>query len=466
MACPCFVAIIIFCIFIFLLLSRLIRAKMKEEFLHYLWKYGLYNSDKLFDNDRNKIIVIHPGEYNRDSGPDFFNARISIAGTIWAGNVEIHTRSSHFDIHGHHNDPAFNNVILHVVAENDKRVFNAKGEEVLTAEIAFDPSLYEKYTSLVNNPYIIACQDEIKKLDSILVRHWLNSLVIERLQSKSELILKIFSETGNDWEETFYRLLTRYFGFRVNTEPFEMLATAIPFRIIRKHADNRFQIEALLFGTAGMLEEGLFKEALSDEYYRDLIKEYRILSAKYSLQPIHGWVWKFCRLRPANFPTIRISQLAAMLSVTGGLFSKVIEAREIRQIKDMFEVTASPYWDNHFVFGKKSRNVSKNTGSQATDIFLINAVIPVIFVYGHSRDYQDICEKALTFLENINAEENTIIGEWKTAGIGAESAFYSQALIQLRNDYCKKRRCLDCRIGSKLISMGTVSYTHLRAHET
>jgi hypothetical protein len=427
---------------------------MKEEFLHYLWKYSLYDPDKLFDNDGNKIIVINPGEYNRDSGPDFFNARISIAGTLWAGNVEIHTRSSQFDTHGHQNDPAFNNVILHVVAENDKRVFNAKGEELLTIELVFDPVFYEKYLSLVNNPYIIACQEDIRTLDNIFLRLWLNSLVIERFQSKSELILKIFSETGNDWEETFYRLLTRYFGFRVNTEPFEMLATALPFRIIRKHADNRFQIEALLFGTAGMLEEGLFKDALSDEYYRELIREYRILSAKYSLQPIHGWLWKFSRLRPANFPTVRISQLSAMISSAGGFFSRVIEATDTWRLKEVFEVTASEYWDNHYVFGRKSRCISKKTGSQATDIFLINAVIPVIFVYGHNRDRQDICERALTFLENIKSEENIITGEWKKAGINVESAFYSQALIQLRNDYCKRRRCLDCRIGNKLIGTG------------
>jgi hypothetical protein len=427
---------------------------MKEEFLHYLWKYGLFNQDELFDRDGNKIIVIHPGEYNRDSGPDFFNARILTTGTTWAGNVEIHIRSSHFENHGHHKDPAFNNVILHIVAENDKRVFNTKGEEVITAEIVFDPSLYEKYTSLVTTPYIIACQDDIKKVDSINILHWLNALVIERFQNKSETILKIFAETCNDWEETFYRMLARYFGFRVNTEPFEMLATALPFRIIRRHADSRFQIEALLFGTAGMLEEGLFKEALSDDYYRELIKEYRILSSKYSLSPIHGWLWKFSRLRPANFPTIRISQLAAMLSVAGGLFSRVLESTDIMQLKRIFEVTASSYWNDHFVFGKKSRTAIKNTGSQSTDIFLINAVIPVIFIYGLKRGCQDMCERALSFLEDINAEENIIMQEWKTAGIDAESAFYSQALIQLRNEYCKRRRCLDCRIGSELIRKG------------
>lgn len=427
---------------------------MKEEFLHYLWKYSLYDPEKLFDNEKNKIIVLNPGEYNRDSGPDFFNARISIEGTVWAGNVEIHSRSSHFDNHGHQNDPAFNNVILHIVAENDKRVFNSKGEEILTVEITFDSSLFEKYTFLINNPYIIACQDDIKKLDNIPVRHWLNSVLIERFQRKSGSILKIFYETGNDWEETFYRMLARYFGFRVNTEPFEMLATALPFRIIRKHTDNIYQIEALLFGTAGLLEEGLFKEALSDEYYRNLLKEYTILSAKYSLKPLHGWIWKFSRLRPSNFPTIRLSQLAAMLSITGGLFSRVLEANDIKQIKELFEVTASSYWNEHYVFGKKCRDVAKSTGSQATDIFLINAVIPVIFVYGQSRDRQDISERALGFLEKIDAEKNAITAEWKTAGINAESAFYTQALLQLRNEYCRKRKCLDCRIGNKIINTG------------
>jgi hypothetical protein len=286
------------------------------------------------------------------------------------------------------------------------------------------------------------------------VNHWFSSLVIERFQAKSDLILKIFSQTGNDWDESFYRILTRYFGFRVNTEPFEMLAAALPFRIIRKHTDNIFQIEALLFGTAGLLETGLFKEAISDEYYRSLIKEYAILSAKYSLQPLHGWLWKFARLRPANFPTIRLSQLAAMLSVAGGLFSRVLEATDVNQIKELFEVAASPYWDDHFVFGKKSRNIKKNTGSLAGDILLINAVIPMIFVYGQSRDCQNRSERALSFLENIGPEDNIITSEWREAGILAESAFYSQALIQLRNEYCKKRKCLDCRIGNRIISQG------------
>jgi hypothetical protein len=428
---------------------------MKEEFLHYLWKYSLYYIDRLVDPEGNQIEVIHPGEYNRDSGPDFFNARIRIAGTEWAGNVEIHTKASHFEIHGHNKDHAFDNVILHIVNEADKKVRNASGEEVLTTEIKYDNLLFEKYIDLINNPYVIACHGEIEKLDRFFIRHWFNSLVVERLQDKSKAILKILAETGNDWEETFYRTLSRYFGFRVNTEPFEMLATSLPFKIIRKHIDNRFQIEALLFGTSGMLDEGLFKNAINDDYYKDLLREFKILSAKYSLQPIHGWLWKFSKLRPVNFPTIRMSQLAAMLSVTGGLFSKVVEAKSIKSLRKVFEVSASDYWDDHYVFGKKSRKISKSAGTTASDILLINAVIPVIFVYGKSHDNREVCERAIAFLDEIKQEENTIITDWGKSGIEAGSAFDSQALIQLRNEYCKKRRCLDCRIGARLINIGS-----------
>ena len=433
---------------------------MKEEFLHYLWKYSLYDPEQLIDNEGNRIVVKNPGEYNRDSGPDFFNARLNISGTEWAGNVEIHIRSSDFNIHGHNCDPVFDNVILHVVAENDRKVFNSRGVEILTTELLFDPGLYERYIELVNNPVVIACQSGIKSLDAFYIRHWLGALVAERLKEKSEQILRIFSETGNDWEETFYRLLSRYFGFRVNTGPFEMLANALPFRIIRKHADNRFQTEALLFGTAGMLEEGLFREALNDDYYVALIREFKILSAKYSLQPVHGWLWKFARLRPANFPTLRLSQLAAMLSATGGLFSRVIEADNTEELKNLFEATASEYWNNHFVFGKVSRCYPKSTGLQATDILLINAVIPALFVYGQSRDSNEICNRAISFLEEISPEKNSVIEEWQSAGIEIGSAFDSQALLQLRNGYCKKRRCLDCRIGARLISEGKTLKRH------
>jgi hypothetical protein len=427
---------------------------MKEEFLHYVWKYGFYHSDKLKDRDGNLIEVLHPGEYNHDSGPDFFNARIRISGTEWAGNVEIHTKASHFELHGHHRDHAFDNVILHVTAENDRVVRNARGKEVLTVEIEYDSSIFDKYTALVNNPVIIACQGEVEKIDRFIIRHWLHSLLIERLTGKSELVSKILSETGGDWEETFYRVISRYFGFRINTEPFEMLASALPFKIIKKHIDNRFQVESLLFGTAGLLDEGLFKNAIEDQYYRDLLREYKILSAKYSLKPVHGWLWKFSRLRPVNFPTVRISQLASMLSATEGFFSQVTESMDIKKLKSYFEVSASDYWDEHYLFGKKSRFQKKRTGVTATDILLINAVIPVLFSYGLYRSDNEITERSLSFLDKILPEDNLVIREWGEAGINPISAFDTQALLQLRNEYCRKRRCLECRIGTKLIGRG------------
>ena len=427
---------------------------MKEEFLHYLWKYRLYYALSLKDNDGNRIEVLSPGEYNTDSGPDFFNARIRIDRTVWAGNIEIHTRSSHFESHGHHLDHAYDNVILHIVYEKDREVRNARGEQLLTVEIGFDPAMTDKYLLLVNNPGIIACQDDINKTDRFLIRHWLNSLVVERLIEKTNSIESVLSETGHDWEETFYRMLSRYFGFRVNTEPFEMLASSISFRIIRKHADNLFQLESLLFGTAGMLEEGLFRNAIKDNYYCSLMKEYRILSSKYSLKPVHGWLWKFARLRPYNFPTVRISQLAAMLTVTGGLFSKIIEVNDLKALRCLFEVSASEYWDNHYVFGKVSKGTGKKTGDTATDILLINAVIPVMFAYGRSHDNATLRERALGFMEEIQPEANSVIDEWRRIGLAAASAFDTQALLQLRNEYCRKRRCLDCMIGARLISKG------------
>jgi hypothetical protein len=427
---------------------------MKEEFLHYLWKYGLFHKERFISPDGLLIEIINPGEYNHDSGPDFFNARIRIGDTDWAGNVEIHTKASHFDSHGHNCDHAYNNVILHVVAEIDKNVRNALGEEILTVKMEFDAVMLYKYHELINNPCIIGCHEEIEGTDHFFFRHWLGVLVVERLQDKCEAIMEIYSKTGNDWEETFYRVLSRCFGFRINAEPFEMLAASLPFRIIAKHLDNSFQVEALLFGTAGLLDEGLFRTAISDNYYRDLLREYKILSAKYSLQPVHGWLWKFSKLRPVNFPTIRISQLSSMLSVTGGLFSRLLETEDTDDLRNIFKVSASDYWNEHYVFGRKSPGVSKKIGDTAVDILIVNVVIPVLFSYGKLHKQNAICERALKFLDEIKPEQNSIMSDWKKYSVDANSAFESQALIQLRNEYCRKRRCLECRIGARLVGMG------------
>lgn len=427
---------------------------MKEEFLHYLWKNNLYDKSSLKDEEGNLITVIHPGEYNHDSGPDFFNARIKIGNTLWAGNVEIHVLSSHYYAHGHHKDPSYDNVILHVVSGRDKKVFNSRNDEILTVELKFPPELYESYLNLINNPCTIACQDHLAGFDQLMLRNWLSVISVERLERKISNIVELLKETENDWDEILYRMIGRYFGFRTNSDPFEMLSRNMPSKIIRKHSGNIFQVEALLFGAAGLLEESIFPEAVHDEYYKSLIKEFRILSSKYSITPMHGWIWKFSRLRPVNFPTIRISQLAHLMNNSNGLFSRALECNSLEKLKGLTEVSASEYWKNHYVFGKKSATVSRNTGRQAGDILIINAIIPVLFTYGKLRGNQELCERSVDFLEMLEPETNKIIREWETAGLKPGSAFISQALIQLRNEYCTKRKCIECHLGEELIREG------------
>jgi hypothetical protein len=277
---------------------------------------------------------------------------------------------------------------------------------------------------------------------------------MERLQEKAEAIEEIFRETGNDWEETFYRLLARYFGARVNTDNFERLARALPLKIIRKHADNLIQVEALLYGTAGMLSGELFRDAVEDSYLSDLIREYRVLSKKYSLVPMHGWLWKFHRLRPAGFPTIRISQLAALLSRRNPLFSEIAEAEAISDLRIILDNPSSVYWNDHYSFGKPSGRRSGHAGKETIDILIVNVVVPMLFLFGKKRGNDKHTARAVDILEMLKPESNRIIREWNQIGIVAKSALESQALTVLLNSYCRRRRCIECRIGQRLIALG------------
>jgi hypothetical protein len=430
---------------------------MREEFLHYLWKYSLYDADQLIDNEGNRIEVIHPGEHNTDSGPDFFNARLRIGDTHWAGNVEIHLKASHFNLHSHNTDPAYDNVILHLVSENDKPVFNSRGQELLTIVPVYDKSIYNKYNDLINKPFTIACTGENELHSDFRFRIWLTRMVVERLEQKSVFVKELLGRTSGDWEETLYRMLSRYFGFRVNTDPFERLAALLPSKIIRKHADNRTQVEALLYGTAGMLDAKLFREAVGDKYYSELLREYAMLSAKYGISTMEGWLWKFSRLRPANFPTIRISQLAALMCNSEGLFSRVVDAPDLKALKILLAAEAGPYWNDHYVFGKPVKGRRKKTGDLATDILIINAVVPVLFTYGQVHGRQLVCDRALSLLESVDPEDNRYLREWKAAGIDAASAFWSQGLLHLYRNYCMKRRCLDCETGIRLVGRKSVT---------
>lgn len=427
---------------------------MKEEFLHWLWKNRFFDNGSLCDREAGPIEVINPGEYNRDAGPDFFSTRLIIGGTEWAGNTEIHINASDWYRHGHHTDHAYDNVILHLVHNEDTDVYTASGRRLITTRPGFDAALWDNYLDFVNNPSPLPCSGLTGLTDIFIVKHWLWSLGVERLQRKSSEIREMLVRTGNDWEETLYRLVSRYFGFRVNTDPFEILASRLPLKIIRKHSDNLLQVEALLFGTAGLLDEALFREAVKDDYYLLLSREYRMLRSKYSLQPVDGWLWKFHRLRPANFPTVRLSQLAALLTHSEGLFSRVLECRDNESLRSLLSVTASQYWNSHYQFGKEVSSTAGRAGRQSVDLLIINAVAPLLFVCGKIRQQQELCDRAVDILDSLPPEENSVVTDFVKAGLKPESAFASQALLELRSLKCRNHRCLDCAIGSALIAMG------------
>jgi hypothetical protein len=427
---------------------------MKEEFLHWVWKNRYFDSSTFPASGAGHIEVVDPGLYNTDSGPDFFNTHLIIDNTHWAGNTEVHINSSDWFRHGHHTDNAYNNVILHLVNNNDAEAYTASGRRLLTLELKFDNRLWDNYLMLVNSPTVIACADHLKETDQFYFSDWFRTLALRRLDRKTKEIETTLTNTGNDWEETLYRLVSRYFGFRVNTDTFELLASRLPLKIIKKHADNITQVEALLFGTAGLLDERLFRETVSDSYYNILCREFRTLSAKYSINSLDGWTWKFHRLRPANFPTLRISQLARLLTNADGLFSRVLECKNRDDMRVLFWVSASEYWDSHYNFGSVSRQVTKNTGKISLDLLLINAIVPLLYLYGKQKGTKKRCEQAIEILESLPAEDNRLIEDFVNAGIKPESAFKSQSFIELRNHFCKFHFCLECHIGAMIVSSG------------
>ncbi len=427
---------------------------MKEEFLHFIWKNCLFGIEKLETVSGNKLEIINPGTYNRDAGPDFFNSRIRVDKTEWAGNIEIHINSSDWYRHKHHLDHSYDNIILHVVVNDDIRVETASGNKPYTFIINWERKVEERYIDYLNNPLVIACSKDISNIPQFSLRHWISRMAIERLENKINTFKDALSATNNNWDETLYRLLSRYFGLKVNSDPFYLLACHMPLKILRRHADNRLQVESLLYGQAGMLAPGAFEKEIYDEYYLALANEYRILRQKYSLKPIDPWMWKYHRLRPVNFPTIRISQLAGLLCRGMSLFGMVKSSDSLEELSEIFNCEASKYWDNHFIFGSYKKGKRKSTGSTINNVLLINTVIPLLFLYGKETGNHEYCDRATDLLDIIEPEDNRITREWARAGIIACSALESQGLINLREKYCKNRLCLDCQYGSKLISLG------------
>jgi hypothetical protein len=421
---------------------------MPEEFLQYIWENKLFVAENLKTTNGEQLEIISVGKRNTDSGPDFFNARIKIDDTIWVGNIEIHKNSSDWVRHNHQNDKAYNNVILHVAENCDQQIFRNNGEEIPALLFRYPNQLKTNYQKLLDAKTWIACQNQFHKIDPIILQLGFNRLMIERLEDKTSEILIRLQQNNCDWNETFYQMLSRMFGFKVNSVPFEMLAKSLPIGILAKHKSSLFQLEALLFGNSGLLNDQL----LGDDYYINLRNEYSFLYKKYQLKGIESHLWKFMRLRPVNFPTVRISQLAALIHSSHGLFSRIIEIERLDELKKLFEVQASDYWNEHYSFNKNStRNSVKELGENSINTLIINVVIPFLFVYGEKQNKENLKNRSLEFLEQLPAEENSIIEKWGKMGVESRSAFESQALLQLKNKYCERKKCLNCQIGVKLV---------------
>ena len=421
---------------------------MTEDFLHFVWKFQRFHSHDLHTTQGQGVSVLAPGLSNTDGGPDFSHARVKIGDTTWAGHVEMHVRSSDWMKHGHHRDRAYDNVILHVVFEDDIPLRKGNSEPMPTLELKgqIEPLIFHKYSALLTNRDWIPCQGHIASVDPMVVRSCLDRMAIERIEEKTHLIEEELAAAGNSWEDVFYRRLARHFGMKVNDEAFEMLAESLPLKVLAKHKNNLLQIEAMLFGQAGMLEE-LF----GDEYPRSLQKEYDHLRKLHDLHPMQGHVWQFLRMRPANFPSIRLAQLAALIQQSTHLLSRVLEIDSLKKLRELFACKPSAYWKDHYQFDKVSAAKSKTLGDAAIDNILINVIAPVLFVYGSQHGKPALKERALELLGGLSPESNHIVRKWAELEVKAESALDSQALLHLKRSYCSAKRCLECTIGNTIL---------------
>ncbi len=420
----------------------------KERLLHYVWKFRLFSPSELKTSDGQCVEIIDAGLENTNAGPDFFNAKIRIGEKVWAGNVEMHTASSEWMKHGHHTDKNYNSVILHVVERIDKEVFNERGLPVAQLQISVSDKVRENADYLLKSNTDLPCRERLSEIQPAAINAWFNALGIERLERKTNEIFHHLERFNKSWEQSLYVLLSRNYGFGLNSDEFERLALSLPFNLVLKHSDNLFQIEALLFGQAGMLNN----ENLSDDYCLQLKKEYDFLSKKYQLKPLNAFLFKNLRARPNAFPQSRIAQLAALLKQSAGLFSTILETEDYWRLRLYFQVSVSDYWKTHYSFGKSSAKTERYLGDASLDILLINTVAPVLFAYGTSVSIEKYCERALNILESVKPERNSIVSTFRAAGLSVENAFRTQAMIQLRKEYCDKRRCLHCRIGYTILS--------------
>jgi len=423
---------------------------MNENFLYYLWQY--YFPGRTVAGTKGETIdIFHPGQRNTDSGPDFFNGKVKIDNTLWAGNVEIHVHSSDWYRHGHQNDEHYDSIILHVVYKDDKPVFRQNGQPVTTLEIKgkFDEQLLDTYHGFLLSKQWVPCQEIITRAGHFQILQWLQRLAIERLERKAKEIQELLRQNKNDFREVFYQKLLQNYGFQTNAEAFARLARSLPYSVLAKHKDNLKQLESLLFGQAGLLNK-----VFRDEYPLQLQDEYHFLSQKYNLVPIPSKAWRFMRMHPPNFPTIRIAQFAGLFYRSSSLLQKMLEAERLGDVTSLLQTEASPYWKTHYHFDKNSRagiTGIKRMGKASIHLLFINTIIPFLFVYGRQTNRQMLCDKALEWLTLLPPEKNTFSRHFSNIGIKPDNALQSQALIRLKLVYCNNKQCLHCGIGHQLL---------------
>jgi hypothetical protein len=423
--------------------------RFNEDFLHFVWQFRLYDAQTLESTDGLSLKVVNCGFLNKHAGPDFTNAKVIIDDTTWAGNVEIHLKSSDWDKHQHQKDEAYDNVILHVVYEHDTELMRKDGTVVPTLALKpiLNEQLFLRYEDLMNSAHRFPCEPQIGGVDPFVINGFLNRILIERLEQKITEVFDVLAILNGNWDETFYQLMARNFGFKVNALPMQMLAQSLPQQLFAKHKDHPLQIEALVFGQAGFLNQ-----TFDDVYAQQLKMEYDFLRKKYQLKPIDLAVWKFLRMRPQNFPTLRLAQFAALIVKSNHLFSKVLAVKEVKDLKLLFaELPVNGFWKDHYHFNKSSRQVNVQLGKSSIENILINTVALFLFAYGKYTAQSNYQTRALYLLESIAAEQNSIVLQYQDAGVIVANAQQTQGLLQLRKKYCEPKRCLHCGIGIKIL---------------
>jgi hypothetical protein len=420
---------------------------MTERLLHFIWQFQYFNKSLLTTEQGETVYIAHHGQYNTNQGPDFSNAKIVIGKTTWAGNVELHLKSSDWHKHAHGGDKNYNNIILHVVWEHDEEIPDVNGNILPTLNLhtLVPKLLLERYEWLMLSQDFVPCQKQLPVLSELGWIAWKERVAIERLQRKSTQVLDMLKQANNHWEEVLWWILTRNFGIKVNADVFETIARSLPINTLAKHKNQVNQLEALLLGQAGLLQ-GTFTE----DYPQLLQREYNFLRKKYKLSTTSVQPF-FLRMRPANFPTLRLAQLAMLVYQSSHLFSKLKETQSLSVVKELLDVTANDYWHYHYQFDEPGDYKPKQLGSQMTDNIIINTLVPVLFAYGQYSKEESIKEKALQWLTEVAPEKNIITNGWKTFNVGSRNALESQALIELKNNYCNVKRCLECSVGNTLL---------------